>query len=164
MTTPDLPATIEGLTPKQTAFVHHYVATHNASQAARQAGYSPRTAGVQGYSLLKRPHIAAAIEEREAKLADELGLTAQWALDRLADVIRISLSPTPKTYQGGIVRSPCEEGCDSCPHVVMEIDGGTAHAALRTLMQHRGMLDSRSRVELASVLYEVVGVDVRDLS
>jgi hypothetical protein len=162
MTTP-LPATTRPLTPRQARFVDEYTADHNASAAARRAGYAPRSAGYTGHRLLKNAQVRAAIDQREAEIADRLGLTAEYALDRLRHVIEVALTPTPKTYQGGIVKSSCDDGCDGCPHVVMEVDGGVAHAAIRTLMQHRGMLTERSRVELASVLYEVVGVDVSAL-
>jgi hypothetical protein len=45
--------------------------------------------------------------------------------------------------------------------VVWEVDGGVAHAALRTLAQHRGMLRERVDVELdGQVRYVLDGVDM----
>jgi hypothetical protein len=157
------PATTRPLTPRQARFVDEYTADHNGAAAARRAGYSPRAAKETATRLLTLTHVRAAIDSREQEIADRLGLTAEWALDRLRHVIEVSLTPTPKTYQGGIVKSACDDGCDACPHVVMEVDGGVAHAAIRTLMQHRGMLSEHARVDIASVLYEVVGVDVSAL-
>jgi Phage terminase, small subunit len=45
------------LNEKQQAFIREYAIDKNASAAARRAGYSPRTAGVQGHKLLKNPKI-----------------------------------------------------------------------------------------------------------
>lgn len=53
-----------GLNAKQTAFVAAYLgdARGNATEAARIAGYSERTAYSQGHDLLKKPEIQAAIQ------------------------------------------------------------------------------------------------------
>ena len=51
------------LTPKQAAFVAEYLISLNASEAARKAGYSPKTAAETGYENLRKPHIAAAIQK-----------------------------------------------------------------------------------------------------
>lgn len=53
------------LNAKQRAFVAAY--SGNATEAARAAGYSEKTARVQGSQLLTNPDIVAAIREREAK-------------------------------------------------------------------------------------------------
>jgi hypothetical protein len=63
-----------GLTAKQHAFVDEYLRCWNASEAARRAGYSSRTAGAISHKLLKVAEIEAAIQERLAALtmgADE---------------------------------------------------------------------------------------------
>lgn len=52
------------LTPKQKAFADYYIECGNASEAARRAGYSKKTAGVIGDENLKKPEIAAYIDER----------------------------------------------------------------------------------------------------
>ena len=53
------------LNAKQRAFVAAYAG--NATEAARAAGYSEKTARVQGSQLLTNPAIVAAIRERENK-------------------------------------------------------------------------------------------------
>jgi phage terminase small subunit len=46
------------LTPKESAFVEHYVSNGgNATAAAKQAGYSEKTAAEIGYENLNKPHI-----------------------------------------------------------------------------------------------------------
>lgn len=54
-------------TDKQRLFVAHYVACLNATEAAKQAGYSPTTARQMGSENLSKPYIRAAID---AAMAD----------------------------------------------------------------------------------------------
>lgn len=55
------------LTPKQKAFADHYIRLGNASEAARQAGYSEKTAPFIGAENLRKPQISAYIAERMDK-------------------------------------------------------------------------------------------------
>lgn len=52
------------LTPKQKAFADYYIECGNASEAARRAGYSPKTAEKIGSENLKKPEVSAYIDER----------------------------------------------------------------------------------------------------
>ena len=45
------------LSTRQEAFCRHYAASGNAADAARQAGYSERSARQTGCALLERPYI-----------------------------------------------------------------------------------------------------------
>jgi phage terminase small subunit len=54
---------VSELTPKQQRFVEEYLITLNATQAALNAGYSPRSARQQGHENLTKPYIAAAIQQ-----------------------------------------------------------------------------------------------------
>lgn len=68
------------LTDRQTLFVEEYLACFNASQAARRAGYAPKTDRVIGWRNLQNPEIAEAIRQRLAESA----MTADETLMRLA--------------------------------------------------------------------------------
>lgn len=57
-----------GLSPKQQAFVEHYLTCWNASEAARRAGYSVKTAGSQASRLLKDVNVTRAIDTRMGEL------------------------------------------------------------------------------------------------
>ena len=46
-----------GLTEKQRAFCDFYIESKNATDAARRAGYAPKTAGSIGAENLKKPQI-----------------------------------------------------------------------------------------------------------
>lgn len=56
------------LTPKQKAFADFYLECGNATEAARKAGYSAKTARVIGQENLLKPAISAYIEERLSEL------------------------------------------------------------------------------------------------
>jgi len=72
------------LNEKQQAFIREYAIDKNASAAARRAGYSPRTAGVQGHKLLKNPKIQAAIQQHLSQQAEQAAMSAQEVLQALA--------------------------------------------------------------------------------
>lgn len=55
------------LTPKQKAFADYYIECGNATEAARKAGYSQKTASSIGEENLRKPEISAYIEERMAQ-------------------------------------------------------------------------------------------------
>jgi phage terminase small subunit len=74
------------LSAKQQKFVDAYLgdARGNASEAARLAGYSAKTAGQQGSRLLKNVEIQAAISDR----VSELAMTAEEVLAHLTEIAR----------------------------------------------------------------------------
>ena len=63
------------LTKKQQKFIQAY--SGNASEAARMAGYSSRTAKAIGFELLTKPDIADAIREREKERTDAMIATRE---------------------------------------------------------------------------------------
>jgi phage terminase small subunit len=72
------------LSAKQRAFIDEYLQCWNASEAARRAGYSEKTAGSIGSENLKKPEISAEIDRRVAERA----MTANEVLLRLAEHAR----------------------------------------------------------------------------
>lgn len=73
-----------GLTDKRQKFIDEYLKCWNASEAARRAGYSERSAGAMGHDLLKIPEIKAAIQEK----INERAMGRDEVLDRLAEQAR----------------------------------------------------------------------------
>ena len=65
------------MTPKQAAFVQHYLIDQNATQAAVRAGYSVKTAYSIGEENLRKPEIRAAIDAAMSDTAARLGITAE---------------------------------------------------------------------------------------
>ena len=71
------------LTNKQQRFVEEYLVCLNAAEAARRAGYSPKTAHVIGANNLQNHKVVAEIEKGKAKTAKKLGITREWLVERL---------------------------------------------------------------------------------
>lgn len=67
------------LTLKQKAFADYYLETGNATEAAKKAGYSEKTAHVIAAENLKKPNVSQYIAERQKQLEDK----------RIADVAEV---------------------------------------------------------------------------
>jgi hypothetical protein len=76
------------LTPKQRAFVREYLVDCNATRAAIRAGYSRKTAGQKGHSMLKKVEIREAVERGQAEAAERAQITASQIASELADIAR----------------------------------------------------------------------------
>lgn len=72
------------LTNKQRVFIDEYLQCFNATEAARRAGYSEKTARAIGCENLTKPDIKAEIE----KALQENAMTAAEVLSRLAEMAR----------------------------------------------------------------------------
>ena len=76
------------LTEKQKRFIDYYIETGNASEAARRAGYSEKTAGWIGQENLQKPTIKAAIDARLKELEDKRIAKADEVLQFLTSALR----------------------------------------------------------------------------
>ena len=76
----------ETLTARQRRFVAEYLACGNATEAARRAGYSAKTAHAQGSRLLKNAEVRAALEKKTERLEEKLELSAERVLTELARI------------------------------------------------------------------------------
>ena len=82
------------LTEQKKLFVDEYIRANckNATQAAKNAGYSPKTAGSQAHDLLKTPEVQAYLSERKAAfvkdIQEELVFHAKEALDVLHEILQ----------------------------------------------------------------------------
>lgn len=74
------------LTEKQRRFVAEYLVDLNATQAAIRAGYSAKSAEVNGPRLLGNAGVAAAVAAGQAKALDKLEVTRERVLNELARV------------------------------------------------------------------------------
>jgi len=79
------------LTPKQQRFVAEYLIDLNATQAAIRAGYSAKTADVQGPRLLGNVGVAAAIEAGQAKAKEQHAITAERVIQELSRIALVDL-------------------------------------------------------------------------
>ena len=79
---------IAGLNEKQKKFIEEYVICSNATEAAKKAGYSKKTAYSIGQENLKKPEIKKAINEYLKKIQDEKIADAKEVLQHLTSVLR----------------------------------------------------------------------------
>lgn len=82
------------LNERQKRFAEAYLETGNASEAARRAGYSAKSAKVQGCELLTNPNIRAYVDERLKTAEKERIAKADEVLEYLTKVMRREESET----------------------------------------------------------------------
>lgn len=76
------------LTPKQKAFCDYYIELGNATEAARKAGYSEKTARFIGQENLTKPNIKSYIADRMAQKEKERIASQDEVLQFLTQVMR----------------------------------------------------------------------------
>ncbi len=76
---------------KHLRFVTEYLKDRNATQAARRAGYSKKTARQQGQRLLTNAAVRAEVDKREARLLEKNELTADRVLEEMRRVAFVNL-------------------------------------------------------------------------
>lgn len=74
------------LPPRQQRFVEEYLIDLNATRAAIRAGYSPRSAEVEGSRLLSNAKVAEAVARAKAERSARTGLHADRVLEELAAI------------------------------------------------------------------------------
>ncbi len=102
------------LTAKQRMFVAYYLDCFNATEAARRAGYSEKTAYSIGSENLRKPEILAEIERQLDQImpkAEILGRLAQHARGTMEDFFTIDEEDVEIATQTKIVEeAPTENG------------------------------------------------------
>lgn len=73
---------------RQQAFCDYYLQTGNATEAAKKAGYSEKTAYSIGTENLKKPEIQKYLESRVKKAHTERIATAEEILEFLSETVR----------------------------------------------------------------------------
>jgi hypothetical protein len=115
------------LTDKQRVFVEQFVTHHNGAQAARLAGYSEHSARKTASRLKADPEIAAEIAKRRAELAEKVGVTAQWMLERLKQNVERAMQIRAVTNGRGKTAGE------------FRYDGAVANRALELIAKHYGV-------------------------
>jgi len=113
------------LTPLQQAFVYEYAkAPKNATQAAIAAGYSPRTARVQVYDLLRNPKVRSELDRIRDQVTRETVYDVAVSFNEAGEALEIARQAED-------------------PHGMMK--------AIEHRAKLHGLLVDRSRVETISV-------------
>ena len=76
------------MSEKQKAFCDHYIATMNAAEAARLAGYAEKSARMIGSENLTKPYIKEYIGLRLAEMEEKRVASAEEVLQYLTRVMR----------------------------------------------------------------------------
>jgi hypothetical protein len=70
-------ANTKELTPRQAILAREYVKTGNKSLAARKAGYSIKSAHVQGHDTLKIPKVSKEVARLRARMAERMDISRE---------------------------------------------------------------------------------------
>lgn len=154
------------MTARQERFVHWYVRTRNASEAARQAGYHPDHAGKRGWDLLndsKYQHVRAEVDrliaDRRAREEEEHELLRQVLISRL------TLDPRRLYKEDGTLKNISELDEDDARHIQtiqtseFETEGqqkgqsqsvklNSLHEAAKQLAQSNGFTEQKVKLDI----------------
>src|SRR5689334_4544089 len=76
----------EATSVREELFINGVVGGKTLTQAARDGGYAQNNADVQPQNLIKRPHVARAIQAAKDRIAKQHRVTAERTLEELAVV------------------------------------------------------------------------------
>lgn len=138
------------LTVRERKFVEEYVRHGNGLEAAVTAGYAPSGAKSIASKLLRRPHIAAALEARAQKIADKAGITTERILEEYRRLA--FLDPRVFFDNQGNLKSLSELSEEAAAAIAgLEVDdrftrSGEYRVKKLKIVSKLGALDSLSRI------------------
>ena len=97
------------LLPRQKAFVLSYLETFNATRAAKEAGYSAKTAFEMGAENLRKPKILLVINE----LLESVGITQERILKKFAKFTRGDIADYEGIFYGKTLKQLRKDGVDT---------------------------------------------------
>lgn len=145
---------------KKKLFAEAYIANGgNASEAAKSAGYSAKTAGVTGCRLLKDVQVQSILGERQKALANKYELTAEAIIKSIAQDLHFD--PANLFNGDGSVKAVAEMDADTrmalvsietmqlgdadSPAIIRKIKWATKHQAREQAMKHLGMFEQDNK-------------------
>ena len=121
------------MTEKQRRFVEEYLIDLNITQAAIRAGYSAKSAARIGVKLVNKSQVQKAIEEAKVKRSKRVGITQDYVLGNLMEIVERCMQRAPVcNIKGEQIQD--EQGRD-----VWQFNGRDANKALDLLGKHLGM-------------------------
>ena len=126
------------MTHRQELFVQEYLVSLNATQAAINAGYSPKTAASIGQENLTKPEIKQAIDTAMKKRYERMGLTQDYVIEHLIDIVERAMQKKPVFIKG-------EQVTDEQGRNVWTFDAKNAIKALELLGKHLSMFKPNQR-------------------
>jgi len=147
------------LRPQHQLFVQEFLVDFNATEAAKRAKYSIRSAGQIGFALLKKHEIQEAIAERQQELADKIKVTQEMIVAEYAHMGFANMRDYATWGPDGVTLKDSSELSQGAAAAVMEVsettikDGGTVKfklhdkkGALDSLAKHLGMFIERQEI------------------
>lgn len=159
------------LTPQQQAFVAEYVIDFNATRAAIVAGYSEKTARVQGSQLLNNTYVSKAIKEALEEHGTKREVLKQRVLNQLVNLSHSDIRDYVEYDQGGVTLKPSKSLTRAQAAAITEVrevrtqNGSTVtfklsskEKSLELLARHLGMLIDKT--ELSGGVKNEVSLDM----
>lgn len=141
--------------PKKERFCELYVQLNNATEAAKQAGYSQKTAYSQGCRLLKDAECANYIATLRAKLSEETGITTEFVINNLKEVAERCLQKRPVMVFNHVEKRMEQKVDEDTGEGVWEFDSSGANKALELLGKHLGVFDRDNKQKNHDIIVDV---------
>jgi len=143
-------------TVKQQKFIDEYLIDLNATQAAKRAGYSPKTAKSQGQRLLTKEEIHAQIEKKLAKNAEKAGITAQKVIEGLIEVNARCLQKKPVMVWDKAERKMKQKTDPDTGEGIWNFDSTGANRSLELLGRYLGLFERDNSQKTQDVVVNVI--------
>lgn len=132
------------LSPKQERFCREYLVDLNGTKAALRAGYTEASARTTASTLLANPNIRQFLDTLKAPIEQKLGLTKEYVLENLMEVVERCLQKQPVMVRKGrqLVQAIDENG-----EGVWKFDSMGANTALGLLGKHKKLFTDKIEIE-----------------
>lgn len=131
-------------TPRQEKFMEEYIMLDNATQAAKNAGYSEKTAYSQGQRLLKNVEIADEIARRRAEIR-KTSITPERIIREYLRLLNVDMKDIADWGPGGVKPHPSDTLTADQAAAISEI-AETQSGVKVKLHDKKGILDSLARI------------------
>ena len=131
-------------TPRQEKFIEEYIMLDNATQAAKNAGYSEKTAYSQGQRLLKNVEIAEEIARRRAELR-KTSITPERIVREYLRLLNVDMKDIADWGPDGVQARPSDTLTEEQTAAISEI-AETQSGVKVKLHDKKGILDSLARI------------------
>ncbi|EFS22114.1 terminase small subunit [Fusobacterium gonidiaformans 3-1-5R] len=143
------------LNARQKAFCEYYVACGNATEAAKKAGYSEKTAYSMGNENLRKPELKNYINELMAKMEEKRMASAEEVLKFLTASMRGEVEEEVVVVEGE------GDGCSSARKMKKQISAKERIKAAELLGKRHLLFSDKVKVE-GSIPVMIVGEDELD--
>jgi len=133
------------LTVKQELFVEAYLIEPNATEAAKKAGYSEKSAHSTGPRMLENDGVKEAIAKAQAERSERTEIDMDYVLTSLQTVAERCMEPEPVKIRDGKVWKDSGE---------WKFDSGGANRALELLGRHLGMFKDAERAVPVTIVLQ----------